>query len=262
MIRSQIAWEYIQHMNRRKNKFDTYSYRKFTYVHTDFGFIHMPKCAGTFIRKWLGDWIYNGPNRPYRITDPPYRWGIIKNPFDWWVSWWSIAQFSFDGSVTDRPVGFSEYLLNQDECRPINWPHHQRVWNEGDIKDGMMTKWFKFMFLDDDGSDLADKIIRLEDGLVEQVVDIFNEFIFKLSPEQEAGLRKAEPYNLTPSVRKDPNKAICDYYDERAVSEILHREQYLFDRFGYPRTPPEAKPIELRQGIEAEFRPATNIQPI
>ena len=91
----------------------------------NFTYIHIPKTGGITLRKRLseinGTYIHNPPHGSIKNynTDGHYVFATIRNPFDWYVSFWSHERPNWSHDLYDRKKtnNFSQWLkgmLNLD----------------------------------------------------------------------------------------------------------------------------------------------------
>ena len=91
----------------------------------NFTYIHIPKTGGITLRKRLseinGTYFHNPPHGSIKNynTDGHYVFATIRNPFDWYVSFWSHERPNWSHDLYDRKKtnNFSQWLkgmLNLD----------------------------------------------------------------------------------------------------------------------------------------------------
>ncbi len=185
-------------------------------------FIHYPRTGGRFVRACLTE-LYNHPVEtgmtPASNIDGQ-RWGIIRNPFNWYVS-----MFHFD----KRGYMFCDYIRKLNEGQIDYYWLMSKFLDKFDI--GVATYCFIYFFcdwrkmLEEDASvdDLkpyiiADKIIKYEPNLIENI-------------KKEIGLTLDEEYvfNKTMHIGESPDKRpFMEFYNYELIKYIKHKDRLLF----------------------------------
>lgn len=244
-------------------------------LHDKFLFLHMPRTAGTSISRFLMDNI-PGCRQTARIDKidnkvirqkeychiPLHRldedvlntfsFGFIRNPFDWYVSWWSWSKPKWAGE--DKIVSFDEYikrynqfemlyeffgskythLLPKGDTIPVSYLKYlldslPRIWM---INIGYMT-WHFFntfckIYYDDNMiyyDVLANKVLKYEDGIANQVESLFNDNLFAFNEDQVQTL-----YNFEKQRTSEHNDYL-EYYTDELTELVLKRDDTIFNLY-------------------------------
>lgn len=206
-------------------------------------YLHLPKTGGQFIRAFLQnsgnmEWSHPAPKfwKHHRgAIDIPPKYnnrpiiGSIRNPFDWYVSWYEHY------SVSNRRRGF--YKIGNADFKTtlenIFFKRKDKLMNgiprkttadffqmrKDDV--GLMTHMFKNMFWLA-GEEVGTQYMRLENF----VLDIIR--IMGLSPKHQLIINKMKPINITPG-----RKSYQEYYDDESRGWVEHKDKYLLEKFNY-----------------------------
>lgn len=256
-------------------------------VHPKFIFLHLPKTGGTFIEnylsgspqgvngniknachvgkvleKYLNEDIENRKHTcrhdpVYRITEKTKdrtKFGYIRNPYDWYLSFWSYSKDGSDATYLNLHTEeskkdinvFIEHLSNtrialcyytnkivEGETKPLS---HIDLGIAADLDIGLYTyKYLHTYFHPDVFNDienykkyfLVDKILRFE-NLREDLEIFFKENIFELNESQTTLLYRA------PKVRATKHRHYSeDYYNIETIELIKHKDRIIFDTYDY-----------------------------
>jgi hypothetical protein len=226
-------------------------------IHDKFIFVHMVKTGGSFLQHYFGKYVEGsrgtGPGAKRHKTartvelEPQFKFGVHRNPFDWYVSWWAFQanQKKPGNSLPDLLVtaDFPKSIQNLDKAEGI---HKQtksplsldfNVMQKFDI--GVMTYKFLEMFCDFNwvlssqrfdgftpGLFMIHTTIPMED-LRDQLVQLFKLQIFPLSDRQKSVL-----YNL-PVKNVSNREDFRAYYDKSTRAWVAHKERHLLNLFDY-----------------------------
>jgi hypothetical protein len=210
-----------------------------------FVFLHLQKCGGSFIRDYI---LNNIPNsvmvRPQHdgydkikgkhINKPII--GIIRNPWDWYVSVYHYHKPS-KGSFMEPLIkeggsfkGFLKLFLNKDDGKihnlNFNWmgkmnvgPYTYRVVRT------FNDKGLKIESIDDMN------LKKVELIKMENLVPNFKMFLDK----NNIKLSKSQLVNLEnkPKVNTSNRTHYSNYYDEETIDLVLKKDNQLINLFGY-----------------------------
>lgn len=219
-------------------------------IHDKFAYVHFPKTGGHFIIDWLAHCFGGdiGEVPPPRQSSYPFssdthlplvhledksvwKWGIIRNPFDFYVSWHG-----------NHPDGFCFRKFLMDALLDRREVFHQYVdFNKmAELDIGLMTWWFIRMFCDYepifnmsleeiDNLDLkkesiADEILLYE-NLNKEIERMFKEHIFPLEDWQKRLLRTGRRLNAS------DHEYWGNCYDEELVKLVEHKDRLIFKMF-------------------------------
>ena len=185
-------------------------------------FVHSPRTGGRFVNKWLGN-TFGTPKETSMtpaLGQDKRCWGIIRNPFDLYASWYYLNK-----GKGQWFVDFLRDLLNEKIEYYWLMPKYLR---RHDI--GVATYCFIYFFCDyekvfslDKIEDLApyiivDKIIKYEPDLRHVIKKTF-----KLTTDQRHSLLK------TRSIGVSLNKYdFMDYYNKELRDLIIHKDRLIF----------------------------------
>lgn len=177
-------------------------------------FAHFPRTGGTFITDWLNACGLNPPKKMKPASEMKNAWGVIRNPFDVYVSWYYLrGGKNFEG--------FLKRLLNGE----INyyWTNPKQL-KKHDI--GMATYCFAYFFCDhkvfDDIENLGDyqiaKVIKYQHNLREAI-----KREIKLTSKESKLLGETERQKVSKG-----KKPFETYYTPELINLIKHKDRYLF----------------------------------
>jgi hypothetical protein len=178
-------------------------------------------------------------------------WGMIRNPFDWYVSWWSS---------NNTGVSFKDFMMwpIEKQITP-KWKMYRAVPSFFKL-DGLMSSLFIFMYTNHqefikDGKkrgwasnfldyNLVDEILQIEKGVKDGIADFFRANIRPLSDSEKYVLFNMVKSNRTTKWRRE--KTYSYFYDDDLKNLVYERDRDIFDLFGYESgvTPP-AGTVEL-----------------
>lgn len=192
------------------------------FIYSTFGFIYFPKTAGTYCQRLF---THNGfgraveHGRPHHGVDnlPPDKkdlpiFGFTRNPWDWYVSWWSYSKDKMHLSNS-----FKQAILKHTKTS------HQHV--------GFMTKLYVRNY---HGSKfLKDLTLKTELPKTRVIIVKFEEFKPFLSGYFLGKHNKKLKFpdgQVNKSQRKQDYK---EYYDEELREFIEERDAMIIEKFGY-----------------------------
>ena len=78
-------------------------------------FVHIPKCGGTWVRKQLIDYpiLMGGHAIPSNDHYLP-KFGFIRNPWTWYVSWYNFSQYGSENFPTYKDI--SPLIALKESC--------------------------------------------------------------------------------------------------------------------------------------------------
>lgn len=217
-------------------------------IHPKFVFAHIQKTGGMFVKKCLcrlpDAKIIKDRHKPLcdvENIEDKYKFAVIRNPFDWYVSFWSdyrrsnhpaVISFMTDEMRTDFSTFMWNIHLRKDKpCDDYteNFENVNRLnigvctynaillicrsilWNEGtnisydDVIDSM----------------LVDRLLKF-DNLNNEVIKMFDEDIFPLPDNERNELIKNKPFNIT--LHNDFNT----YYNNELIDFVNRKDSILF----------------------------------
>ena len=208
----------------------------------DFLFVHLQKTGGSFVENYLLDnfkceslWPkHRGVTTVIQEHHEKLRFGCIRNPLSWYVSWWSAncqaESTLFPNVFTEETKKdfkvFIHHLMSLDFSQQHDLDFE--VISMADI--GVYTyRYFKSFSLNNlplcvarpDISFLMDKIIHQE-NLNEELAEVL-----ELSKRQKKKLLKLNPYHVS------EHKHYSEYYDEDTSTLVKEKDRIIFERY-YP----------------------------
>jgi len=200
-------------------------------ITNDFVFIHLQKCAGTFVRKFLKKTNLITVNTTVKhdsVRQIPEKHkgkkiiGVIRNPWDWYVSWYSFRhkeghspQFGdlFEGSFESflQKIFFDRHGIrndiNLDELRSFGI--------------GPYTGRYKNSYCCEDGNFANVSMIKMEDLYAGMISEM------KLTVEQIKILNSMNKVNTS----SHPHYSTL--YTDKTCKWITDREQFIIHKYGY-----------------------------
>ena len=212
--------------------------------HEKFIFARMPRTASGFTRKFIMDNIDDceeaeDGHQPIPHGDDRFRFGALRNPFDWYVSWWQQTMYNHQNykhpvwSDIQHRGGyeFANFLQLEHNIGGKNtWVDYDVV-RKLDI--GTMTYFYLKVLcnFDFDSSDiqqanlLLDKLFVYED-LESSVTSIVQRFSGKTENQLRRSFKKVKRENK--SFLRDSGWKI--YHSNETIALIKHKDRLLFDR--------------------------------
>lgn len=224
-------------------------------IHPRFIFARVPRTGGKFLQEFLIKHVNDcdkTPNAHFKIDDldknilkGKFRFGVVRNPFDWYISWWKYNKVSHDPVQKElfqkgRDKNFNlfiKHLFSRTEGR--NRWFDLGIMNKLDI--GLLSfKYIKVMFyyncifytdfpewirLHNDLMIVSD-IIRFE-NFKEEVCDLFDRYNFPLEDEVRNKLINSSKTNSTEHFH------YSEYYNNESIELVKHKDRFIFDNHNY-----------------------------
>lgn len=206
-------------------------------IHERFVFLHLPKTAGTFLASSLraempSNTLARGsPGKkhpgwndiPFEARDRPVL-VYVRNPWDWYVSWYHAVFPSRWGPSRSPTAGVNDFdTVIRAACTGLIDPDGRQP-GPGDREDFYTTRIRRFCG-DGLGSD------RLTVGRYESLIEDLGDFLAMagapLSESALARIRAGEPVNAS------ERKPYREHYDEGLQQLVEERCQMPIERFGY-----------------------------
>ena len=124
---------------------------------------------------------------------------VIRNPYDWYVSWFTFRKRN-GAKISSKNMSFKEYLNKQ--------PHNE------------LLSWI----CDDNDNIIVDSIIKYEDGIEDQMINIISKIISK-----NINL-KMKKKNISKKRKHKDYKIYYNYKTKKIVEKLQSRT---LQKFGY-----------------------------
>lgn len=202
-------------------------------THKDFIFTHLQKCGGSFVEKFLltnikgceSAWPkHRGIITMYPEAENKLKFGVIRNPFEWYVSWWSANS---QAKTTLFPKIFTKET-KEDFNKFIEVVGNAEFGNQHDLVGDYISKnnigilTYRFIAAFTDGQkDVMDKIIKLEN-----LYEGLNE-VLKLDSDLQTILE-----SMT-KVHTSKHDHYSKYYTDSSIEIIKNKDKDILERFGY-----------------------------
>ena len=193
-------------------------------------FVHLPRTGGSFTRHCLAALTDGHEDRrrpgahnyPVKKLDQ-YTFGFIRNPFDWYVSWWS--HMSRQQTLRNKPYkdcysdDFNKFLnkfINKRDLKltlRYGWLGHVDFKELYDRDMGVLTYLFEKMFR------FNDKIFLFE-NLRSELVNVLTEF-------HGAG-DYSMVWNHNP-LKKTTRGSWKEYYTPKSLDLVRRKDKKIFD---------------------------------
>jgi len=218
-----------------------------------FVFIHIPKCAGYFIKDFilknkLGRDLQGEYSTAFLIPEPYHNKEIIasiRNPWDWYVSLWGYRsqRRERDEIQIDKPsktndphsevsyfnpdVPFRQYIFNMlDDGANKSRMGREILLGSDPIPKNKLCYVFRDMVVQDIG--FYSYYINFMGG------DIINKYLKVENIEEELksyfGIPVTDKNRINCSRRE---KDYRPYYDETTMEMVRHKDRLMIDKFGY-----------------------------
>lgn len=205
-------------------------------IHDKFIFIHLQKTGGTFIEKFL--WKTLGQNKVKRVwpqhggvsviknkIDKRFTFGVVRNPWDWYVSWWASRREVFDSLfpkifTSENRQSFEKFLkfvMNENFGKQHDL--NGAIMQKKDI--GAYTYRYLKCFCDSEGNNLLNRVIRTE-TLREDLNSLLD-----LTDAQRKYLYSMHKRN------DSSHKSYKEYYTEDLVELVRYKDRLIVERYGY-----------------------------
>jgi len=204
----------------------------------DWLFIHMQRAGGSFVEKFLlenfSGWRSLTPKhcgifelRAQNINYVRKSFGMVRNPWSWYVSWWhansglSKGKTMFPRVFTEETTKdfnkFIKHIFTNDlGVMPyFNYP----VMCEYDI--GLFSFRFMECHCDYNFKVIVDYIIHRENIKKELCTCL------KLNDEKKNILFNMEPYHV------GTHKPYYEYYNEESVELVRYKDRAIIDKYSY-----------------------------
>jgi len=223
-------------------------------ISDNFVFIHLQKCAGSFVdnllERMFADAKFNGTRHDSarqiakRHRNKPV-FGTIRNPWDWWVSWYAatnggrklrgpnaerVRSSSFEEfwdtifSTTDSFGELKMARINELGIGPYTYRFVQRYFKD---PEAVLSNWD----VDEIKANINElmcpiHLCRVED-LKKELVRFFDSINLQLDEEQlfmlmNAPIDNASKHDLTPT-----------YYDDKMSALVKEKDRLIVELYGY-----------------------------
>ncbi len=125
---------------------------------------------------------------------------VIRNPYDWYVSWFTFRKRN-GAKISSKNMSFKEYLNKQ--------PHNE------------LLSWI----CDDNDNIIVDSIIKYEDGIEDQMINIISKIISK-----NINLKMKKKKNISKKRKHKDYKIYYNYKTKKIVEKLQSRR---LQKFGY-----------------------------
>lgn len=204
----------------------------------------MPRTGGTFTTEFICDsfkcYKTKKPHLglcyiPFDIIKRKYLFGFIRNPFDWYVSWWSHSSIKYNSFDKFLNIMFDVELWPKEQFLKMTSYGLERyeLMKKLDIgycsmrfleifsfiqfvfSEHVLDRWeHKFDFI------IRPEIFKVEDGINEHI-----NYVFDLSEKQQNNLQNKPHVNIS------DHKWYMDYYNDKMTNEIIYKDRFIFNKF-------------------------------
>jgi hypothetical protein len=212
-----------------------------------FVFAHVQKTGGRFIKEVCNsylpaDWIVAEellPHHPLRrlpksATGLPV-FGLVRNPWDWYVSWYHFTSQSFDTLTPreraswapvfgDNDATFREAVTAACTGVPVDGQEERWLWRLRERSRDLYTAWHRRIF--DRAPRECEIVIGRFENLREDFISFLRRFDVPVDDEFIDRVRRAPP---GAGSRRDRYSV---YYDDE-LRELVASRNALVDEFGY-----------------------------
>lgn len=211
-------------------------------LHDKFIWSHLPKTGGHFMNEWYK--LIPNCKRTNRTIQPlshyaddRIKWSIIRNPYDFYVSWWGCNKDQPNNQIGELVKGkenfgqFLEYTMNKEGGILHRWIDFNKM-NEMDI--GLMTFCYIWSNCDYEQVFKRGKLLKKDvlldhelrfENFREAIEGLFDNHIFKLNDEQRDFLR-----NHSKECASD-HEHYTKYYNKELIDLVNHKDRFIFNLF-------------------------------
>jgi len=197
-------------------------------VHEKFVFLHLQKSAGCFTREFLAKAFPGAQDRTDRrhwpLEERPagkFVFGNIRNPWEWYVSWYSYRSDPFRGFI-DRHADFRSLMLdlhsgeNHGRLHDLDFDAIRRE------EIGLCTYYYKRLFR----HVVPDFFCRVE-CLEQDLIAGLERSGLPLDDRQTNLLLGMQRVNTSEHGNS------TSYYDEELIELVRKRDRLIIEKFGY-----------------------------
>jgi len=216
-------------------------------VHKSFVYLRLEKTGSMFLKKFLMSKMGGseklqdigaiGLSGHFGLAKKPrcFVFGGIRNPWDWYVSFWLMLLKS--GQVNqeyfvkgDDFRTFMLYTLTEKKGRGLYF-NYDRI---HELNIGLLShEYFRIFGLMKPEpyrveicKESIDDVYRME-NMIPSFIEMFEKNVRKLNPAQKRYLLRTPKYNTT------EHKHYSGYYDDELIRLVQEREQHITDKYGY-----------------------------
>lgn len=221
-------------------------------ISPDFICIHLQKCGGSFLREFL---TKNIPNARYngivhdRACDIPKEHenkpilGLIRNPWDWYVSWYAATQSNPKGlfwglHTKGKKTTFHEFISKLFSIRQTI--HNIDFGLIHQLGIGLYTYYYIKSYCRNPNVVFRNLITKPLDGSMVFEIEIcrtenLRSDLMNFLATTHIGITESQANILLtmPKVNISLRNRYQDYYNEQLMQLIRKKDKYIVDQFGY-----------------------------
>lgn len=194
-------------------------------VHNKFVFLHLQKCAGSFTEDFLlkafkGESKYVSPRHNPLKVKPKNKFvlGNIRNPWDWYVSWWAANKKGPGPFYKYAKDGFSNFVQRVMTADDRRHDVDFKLMRSQDI--GALTYRYQKVY------EIHPDFICKVENLKSEIKQCFKEFNLPFSKKQMSWFEQSRE-------NKSSHKHYSTYYDSESIELIRHKDRYIIEKYGY-----------------------------
>lgn len=198
-----------------------------------FVFIHYPRTGGSFLRRVLADtapdeWgiLDIGGHVPLTTMPEEYRglpvFGFVRNPFDWYVSWYVYLKSRGDNDFFNRVSENGARSFKDTIEATMNWHAREARRPYSMFRESLFGSHLMRYF----GHDLTRIRIGKLECLRSDLLSILQGCV-ELPPAMEEAIRSHAKVNTI------QHQHYREWYDDELRDRVLHVDRRVLDYFGY-----------------------------
>jgi len=196
-------------------------------VHENFVYLHLQKTGGCFVREFMTKAFPGCSDRtdlrhvpPKKMSDGEFVFSSIRNPWDWYVSWYSYRSDPFERLFGKHPnfksLMWDLFSIKNGTLHDIDF----RVMHQQGV--GLLTYYYKRLF-----KHVKPEFFCRTENLRENLVQCFETIGLPLDEQQKELLFSMEAVNAS------EHQHYRDYYDDKLVELVREKDRFIIDKFGY-----------------------------
>lgn len=217
-------------------------------THDKFIYLRLQKTGSNFVAKFLKKFyqikehresVHGAKTGHLGLTKKPDNKFVfcgIRNPWDWYVSFWSMVlndphrgpQFLVNGRefsqfldfILNKKTGKSLQMFNFDRMRELNIGLYGHEYYR------ICCVNSQHLYKLEVGEESIDGVYRME-NMIPSFIELFEKNVEKLNDKQKSFLTNSKKVN------RFPHKHYSEYYNDELKEMVLSKEKYIINKYNY-----------------------------